>query len=927
MKLNEKSTLGEIMSTEKGRIVLEKHLVLAKNYPNYDADINYPLEYLAKNKSMGLNQSKINEIIEDFKKPLEQLIAGVADRKSLDELDREIFMAGVPLRELKSESIELSRGTSVNHPDIKLISLDGDWQIAEGGIKSERLSGTWQDGIPAEVPGSIHSALFRAGKLPDPTFGLNQKIARSESFKTWWMKRTFRYLSINKDDTVCSKNIRIIFGGVANRCTVWLNGNILGSHEGMFGGPEFDISQYVRKDNTLIVKLEPIPFESKDTDGSNPDDNGSWRKTVVINNVYGWHYSNLPSLGIWQSVKIYEVPFVSMPSPFISTKNTKDGLIDVLINLECITNKWSGLIKASIEPENFQGETYYFEKKVSSDSKTKQMRFDFKIPEAHLWWPVDLGRPDLYRMKLIFVPDTGEDSECKEIVFGIRTVEMEPLPEGARPDKYNWTFVINGEPHFVKGTGWCTMDALLDLSKKRYERFISLARLQHIQMLRAWGSGMPETDEFYDLCNRNGIMVLQEWPTAGNSHDDQPYDIMENTVSLNTLRLRNNPSLVMWGAGNETCYPFGPIIDMMGRLSIELDGTRAFHRSEPWGGSIHDYSCYWGREHLDHNVRVKSTFFGEFGLASMPVYESVQRYLPENEKKIWPPEDHGAFAYHTPVFNTRDCLSRITQYAHYFVPKNCSMKEFIVGSQLSQVVGVRHTLERARTRWPDCTGVLYYKLNDNYPAASWSCIDWYGAPKISHYIFQDCFSPLYACVIFDTMNFAGTPASLPVFLLDDSDELNDLTWKVNVRAYGSNLKQIKSAEFMGNGSVQGPLKLGDFKLTFKETDNVPLFIIVEVIKDGVQAARTFYWTNYEADKGCLFRMPQTKIQYSVKDGKVSIINLGDLPAVAVNISCPGHLDDFIVSDNYFWMDIGEEKVVEVNRAEGIQVSAWNFGTL
>jgi hypothetical protein len=95
----------------------------------------------------------------------------------------------------------------------------------------------------------------------------------------------------------------------------------------------------------------------------------------------------------------------------------------------------------------------------------------------------------------------------------------------------------------------------------------------------------------------------------------------------------------------------------------------------------------------------------------------------------------------------------------------------------------------------------------------------------------------------------------------------------------------------------------------------------------VRADRTFYWTNYEADKGCLFRIPRTKLLSSIKDGRISIKNIGDLPAVAVNISCPGNLDVFTVSDNYFWLDIGEEKVVEVNRAEGIHVSAWNYDTL
>jgi hypothetical protein len=101
--------------------------------------------------------------------------------------------------------------------------------------------------------------------------------------------------------------------------------------------------------------------------------------------------------------------------------------------------------------------------------------------------------------------------------------------------------------------------------------------------------GQPVTDDFYDLCDELGLMVMQEWPTAWNSHKEQPYGVLEETVRLNTLRLRNRPSWVMTTGGNESSDPFGPAIDMMGRLAIELDGTRPFHRGEPWGGSRHAY--------------------------------------------------------------------------------------------------------------------------------------------------------------------------------------------------------------------------------------------------------------------------------------------------------------------------------------------------
>ena len=280
---------------------------------------------------------------------------------------------------------------------------------------------------------------------------------------------------------------------------------------------------------------------------------------------------------------------------------------------------------------------------------------------------------------------------------------MAPLPGGERPSLYNWTFVINGRPTFLKGTGWCTMDASMDFSRDRYEQFLTLAPDQNCQMLRCWGSGMPETDDFYDLCDRLGITVMQEWPTAWNSHEDQPFDALEETVRLNTLRLRNHPSLLMYGGGNESTNPAGKAIDMMGRLAIELDGTRPFHRGEPWGGSDHNYACWWGNAHLDRNLNLTGRFFGEFGIASMPVLESVERYLPSDERTLWPPKEKGVFVHHTPVFDTMQDMDRLRQYAGYFTA-GATMRRFIDASQIAQAVAVRHTLERARMRWPNCTG-------------------------------------------------------------------------------------------------------------------------------------------------------------------------------------------------------------------------------
>jgi beta-mannosidase len=824
---------------------------------------------------------------------------------SLSEADRVSYKAGPAPWDSQAEVVPLAVG-AVELPRVASpVILDGPWELVEGGAAEERLSSKWDRPLPAVVPGSVHTALLQAGVIPFPYHGRNQEIAREWSFKTYWYKKTFLRPPKGQDHL-------LVFDGVCNRCTVWLNGKQLGSHEGMFDPIEFPLDGVLQDENTLIVKLDPAI---------------DWQQTVVFNNSYGWHYSKFPPLGIWRAVKVCGKPAVEVRDLFLATRDAKSGLIDLMATLSGSQNGLGGKLRGVLEPENFAGSACHFEYPVNAGVNTKNIHLQLTVPNPQLWWPVDLGKPNLYKLKTAFLPEGGGAVDLQQITFGIRTIQMAPVNGRPHPKLYDWTFVINGQPTFIKGAGWCTCDAMMDFSRARYDRLLTLAAAEHNQMLRAWGSGMVETDDFYDLCDRKGIMVMQEWPTAWESHLTQPFDMLERTVREGILRLRSHPSLAIYTGGNESVkQPFGKAIDMMGRLNIELDGTRDFHRGEPWGGSRHDYDVYWGGAHLDHSFVQTAVFYGEFGIASYPCYESVQRFLPDGEKSLWPPPPDGSFAYHTPIFNTSEDLNRLTKMSQYFTTGK-TMERFVVGTQLAQTVGVRHALERARSRWPECTGALYYKLNDNSPAASWSTVDWYGAPKISHYLIQDSFAPLTAVALFSKATSFGEPLSLPVFLLDDADVLHDGSWNVFIRAYGADLKQIKQSQYHGEGSIGKVARLGEFTLTAEQSKTSPLLVTADVLQKGVLAKRNYYFTNFETDKDCLFDLPRTKLAMQIRKGKVVVKNEGTLPAVGVEISLPGHLEELSVENNYFWLEPGETKTVSVNMTEGLSVKAWNAETV
>lgn len=837
--------------------------------------------------------------------------------QSLDQIDRDEFAPRHSPLDGPGQPIALLPGDGNPLDTPGHIDLSGEWEMAAEMSPDERLGSDWSDAITANVPCSVHTALLEAGRLPDPYVGLNDEVAYPEGFRTWWLRRRFRHPG---DAT------HLCFQGVFDACDIWLNGHHLGSHRGMFGEFEFPVDELLQEDNELVVRLQPAPFNLREGEDWRffKGMNLGWMDTTTFNNSYGWHYINLPTVGIWRPVFLEARSPLRLRNPFVATLDTEAGKVLLTVQIEGPDSAWQGRLTGVVAPENFAGRSFHFDHAVEGTGGTREVRLELTIPDPHLWWPVDHGDPDFYRLCLGLESDSPVSTDRVDTTFGLRTVEMRPLPDGPDPELYNWTFVINGRPLFIKGANWCTMDALMRFDRDLYARFFQMARDSHIHMLRAWGSGMPETDDFFDLADRHGVMILQEWPTAWNSHDVQPLDLLEETVRHTTLRIRNHPSLVMYGAGNESSKPFGPSINMMGRHSIELDGTRPFHRAEPWGGSMHNYDVYWGRQPLDKWLTMKELFIGEFGVASLPSLESTLKFLPVEEHDVWPPRADGSLAHRMPVFNKKAGMSIHAQYVGDWVP-NDSLENFILGIQMTQATGMRHVVELNRTRWPHATGICYYKINDNNPASSWSTVDWYGAPKIAYHILQQAYAPLHACVLFPRMSVAGEPVELPVFLLDDAFDLERSDWKVRIRVFSQHLAPVTVQEFRGVAEPwQQVRNLGVLSLNADQTFNIPLLVVADVIKGNRLADRTFYWINYTQIQGSLFSLPRTSLDMRRHDDSIVITNIGDLPAVGVHFQTPGITDVFSCSESFIWLDPGERRPIRVSHQDAlVKAVAWN----
>ncbi len=826
------------------------------------------------------------------------------------------------------------------HPAYTL-DLCGTWQLSSPSVPAGEGGPGFAaiDHIPAAVPGSVHTACTAHGILEDPYVGLNDAMAMAFSGREWTYERTFVYEG-------SGEAVRLSFDGVCDRCEVYLNDMLLGSHQGMFGGPFFDVTSVVRKgENRLRVHLQPAVH---------------FTKTVVFNCSDGWHYARLWPLGIWNKVRLEDLPAADCGSPFISTFDSVQGTLDLSLPVTVRRGSLEDYtVRVLAAPKNFKGDAYGFE---CPARERLYVRFD--LPEFRLWQPNGRGAQNLYTLYVQVVEKATGQTVCgRTSAFGVRSLEMAPYPSGEKETQYNRTAIINREGIFLKGAGWCTIDAMMRFDRAAYDRILSRAKQQGLNFFRAWGGGLAETDDFYDLCDEYGICVYQEWPCCWDSQKTQPKEALYECVRLNTIRMRNHPSLILYGGGNEGNGVIeDEALNTIGRLTYEYDGTRTYFRQDGGSGGAgmtHDH-IHWGGEKPEHYM----TKYGlsnelnlhEYGLDSFMNISSVRRYAALQDMLEWPYRQRGVISYHTATFNGAYGWSPTPHgfdmdtyryYASMFTPVN-NLAQLSVGSQMAQAMAKAPAILNARIKWPNCTANVYYKMNDIYPGGAWSVVDWYGAPKLAHYICQDAQMPLMAGGWMDRYNTydkSDQDLNVPVYVLDDNLLLSGKRWCVTVRLYGARLQVLAEKEYKGKGAVGKSGIAGFFHADAALLENGPQFILFDLSVEGKMAARYYMPMNFDRDPGCLFRLPHAALTLEKVDGAAAegarviaayeetqyqlpeacrfarygtgekallVRNASDRPAVGVHFLCSQNEDTFVCSDNYFWLMPGESKLVFVN---------------
>jgi len=644
----------------------------------------------------------------------------------------------------------------------KSIELNEGWKLTwcsfrEGEEKLPICS--TENWISARVPGDVHLDLIEAGEGPDPYFGLNADLWRWVEEKDWWYRLDFKMPKLSKEERAF-----LVFEGIDTFATIFLNGQKIAENSNMFTPIEIDITRLAKQeeDNKLAVRIASPLFSVNIADervGADWNLPRLFARKAQFN--YGWDIApRLISIGIWRPVRIeiYE----------------KGRIKDVWVRTVDF-NERSAKIKAEIEVETFeklQGkslckiEVYDGEKKILEKesyvfpSKLKQsISIDFEVDNPRLWYPNGIGEPFLYFYRVFLIHEGKEIDECKGN-FGIRKIELIQEPQ---KDGTSFYFKINGRRAFIKGFNWTPADALpARISKERYEELLKLVKEAGANMLRVWGGGIYEPEIFYDLCDRFGIMIWQDFMFACGHYPENEKFLKEvrREAEVVVKRLRRHACISIWSGGNENDlfrflregkdYTKHKIRWILKEVCEKFDPKTPFIPDSPFSPSGNDpNSSNEGDSHRwahgksykdDFYLKDKSRFVSEIGHISVPPKEVLLSFIPND--KLWPPFNEYWY-YHSSDTLRVGWKYRIESLFQSIrnnkLPEPKSLEEFIEVTQELQA--------KAYVKWvehyaniPECGGILLWNVCDCWPQISDSIIAYPLVPKKAYYAVKEVFS-------------------------------------------------------------------------------------------------------------------------------------------------------------------------------------------
>ncbi len=819
----------------------------------------------------------------------------------------------------------------------RILDLTGHWQFKEYPASARRMRDLdEQSWLDCSVPSSIYTCLVKAGVIKLSDLNSNPQDFLWPSEKPWIFQKIFdlsaEFFELDR--------IELVFEGLDTFCQVWLNDKLVGRSDNMFCLYRFDVKTLLKeKNNRLLVKCDsPIEVGNRlmNRFGMLGRDDCSLPLRSYVRKAqcqFGWDFAPpLPGCGIWQAVRIEGLSAACLRDIHIRTIEADDGRADIRISarIEKFINQSSTSCRLTV----FNPAGNIAAKGELDFSDRNNISTVLKIKPVSLWQPALYGSQPIYELKAeLFSGNQLIETSLKK--FGIRTIHLNQSSEKIGS---SFEFIVNNHPVYVRGASWIPASLFIgSTTDSDYERILTAAKEANINMLRVWGGGIYETETFYNICDRLGIMVWQDFAFACAYYPDRSWfgRMIKTEATQNITRLRNHPSLMLWCGNNEidwqhTTGGIGKGKKFYGRsiyhkllpgLIHELDPDRDYIPSTPLGpaknpnepstGTVHQWNIWSGLEPTD-NYLVDSQktprFVAEFGFQSLPDKKTLQNFM--SDKKLHPASEKIEKYNYQPGGQGR---------LHYYInelfrpPKN--INEFIYLSQLTQARAVRKNVEHLRCHSGINNGVLFWQLNDCCPAISWSCIDSPGRFKALYYYAKRVFAPVLITVSakYDSAPILHkkTITSLTVSIINHSSK--PLTGLFNCCLNNMNLKSIDKFQRPISVSPDDVISFS-LPLSFvqpKEPEGYFLYLVLE--NDKAETAQNSFF--YLPDKYINWPIQKINIQSRQIDGYNWLLKLRPLTAIKdlyIDTSFDAEL-----SDNFFDLLTNKLKTVTIRTEERI----------
>lgn len=793
-------------------------------------------------------------------------------------------------------------------------------------MKSQTLTGAWEfrqagtaDWLHASVPGGVHTDLMALGRIPDPFVGDNEKRVSWVAEADWEYRRNFT----PAPEIFALPQIWLVCDGLDTLATVSLNGKVLGRAENMYRQYRWDIKPLLLAgENELLIAFDspvrycaakmavrPMPGVSQAIPG------GPYLRKAPCQ--FGWDWGpQLPPIGVWKDIRLegYEgarIEEVHLAQQHSNGKVTVSArtVIDGPAAHPC------SVVLRITAPDGMTFET----SDVLLAGMESSLHIDIQNPQ--LWWPNGYGAQPLYKVN-VELKQGDLVLDQKEYQLGLRKIELRQ-----EPDEWgrSFTFVVNDLPIFAKGSDWIPADSFPTRITDAYmEALIRAAADTHQNMLRVWGGGFYEEERFYDLCDRYGILIWQDFIFSCSVYPLNDPEFLENVhveVVENVRRLRHRACLALWCGNNEMeqgwvewGWKAPELLDMKAAYDqffhhtlpawcAAEDPDHAYWPSSPSSntpfenpngqqvGDAHYWDVWHGRKPFTAYRSQYPRFMSEFGFQALPPMATIRTYAEESEWNMT------SYIMERHQKNDSGNQLMVAQMLDTFrLPKD--FESLVYLSLALQAEGIRYGVEHWRRHPKRVSGIIYWQLNDCWPVASWSSLDYFLRWKALHYAARRFFAPVL-------LSIEDKPTEQNVYLTNETREPveGSLRWSL----------ETLDGKTLGTG--EAPVMVAPF-----DAAAICLLDFSEKLNDDLRRDAAFvaeFWQNdqlhtrqvafFVPTKHLNLVEPGLSTSLRFEQGQVCIQLTAKSMARLVELEFAGA--DVVFSDNYFDLPAGRSVTI------------------